>query len=111
METCNWENVPKEELNPLVTRQMIHTPQMTVLLLTLKKGALVAQHQHVHEQVTMLTSGALHVDLNSEQLTMRPGDVLRIPSMAPHLVEALEDSVSMEVFTPAREDLIRSAQG
>jgi quercetin dioxygenase-like cupin family protein len=30
--------------------------------------------------------------------------VLRIPSNAPHLVEAIEDSVGIELFTPARED-------
>ena len=101
----NWSDVPEEIVNPLFTRQAIHTPQMTVLQLRLKKGAVVPLHHHVHEQVTLLASGSLRVELNGETLVLQPGDVLLVPSNAPHLVEALEDSVETDVFTPTREDL------
>jgi quercetin dioxygenase-like cupin family protein len=77
---------------------------MTILRVMLKQGAIVPMHQHVHEQVTMPMQGTLRIELEGEEFTLRAGDLLRIPSNAPHLVEALEDSVGIELFTPARED-------
>jgi quercetin dioxygenase-like cupin family protein len=35
------------------------------------------------------------------------GDVLQIPPNVPHMVEALEDSIATDVFSPPREDWIR----
>jgi quercetin dioxygenase-like cupin family protein len=77
---------------------------MTILRVTLKQGAIVPLHQHVHEQITMPAQGALRIELEGKEIILRAGEVLRIPSNAPHLVEALEDSVGIELFTPARED-------
>jgi quercetin dioxygenase-like cupin family protein len=104
MELYSWDQVPKEDVSPLVSRQMIHTPDMTILRVTLKQGAVVPLHQHVHEQITMPAQGVLRIELEGKEIILRAGDVLRIPSNAPHLVEALEDSVGIELFTPARED-------
>jgi quercetin dioxygenase-like cupin family protein len=106
MKAYNWDTVPKEDLSPLITRQVIQTPQMTLMRLALKKGAVVATHHHVHEQVSTITSGTLRFEVNGEELTLRAGDVLFIPSAVPHLVEAMEDTISLDVFTPAREDLL-----
>jgi len=46
------------------------------------------------------------VELDGEDVLLRPGDVLLIPSNAPHLLEALEDSEGTDVFIPPREDLL-----
>jgi quercetin dioxygenase-like cupin family protein len=107
MERYNWDQVSKEEMNPYLTRQVIHTPMMTILQVTFKKGAIVPLHRHVHEQVTMLTSGSLLFELDGEEFTLRAGDVLRVPSDVPHMVEAVEDSTGIDLFTPAREDWIK----
>jgi quercetin dioxygenase-like cupin family protein len=104
MEIYSWDQIPKEDVSPLLARQMIHTPDMTILRVTLKQGAIVPLHQHVHEQITMPAQGALRIELEGKEIILRAGEVLRIPSNAPHLVEALEDSVGIELFTPARED-------
>ena len=40
-------------------------------------------------------------------MVLEPGGVLHIPSGAFHQVEALEDSVAVDVFSPPREDWIR----
>lgn len=104
VEQYNWEQVPREELGPLLTRQVVHTPSMTVLRVTFKQGAVVPLHQHVHEQVTMLLSGRLRVELNGEESVLLAGELARVPSNLPHLVEALEDSVGIDIFTPARTD-------
>jgi quercetin dioxygenase-like cupin family protein len=102
----NWNQVPEVELSPGLTRQMIHTPRMTILRVSFKKGVAAPVHQHVHEQVTMLTSGAMRFDLGGEPVLLHPGDLLPIPSNVPHGAQALEDSILIDVFTPPREDLM-----
>ena len=59
MEQLNWDKIPLETLNPLVSRRVIHTSHMTVAKLELKKGAVVPLHHHENEQVTMIEAGTL----------------------------------------------------
>lgn len=106
MDIYNWSEVKEESVTPLVTRRAVHTSRMTVLNLRLKKGAVVPTHKHPHEQITMMVAGLVRVELDGQDVLLRPGDILLIPSNAPHLFEALEDSVETDVFTPPREDLI-----
>ena len=106
MDIYNWSEVTEEKITPLVTRQAIHTSRMTLLKLHLKKGAVLPMHRHPHEQITMMASGLVRVKLDGTDVLLRPGDILLIPSNAPHLLEALEDSVGTDVFTPPREDLM-----
>ena len=37
-------------------------------------------------------------------MVARAGELLCIPPNAPHAVEALEDSIAIDVFSPARAD-------
>lgn len=107
MERYNWSAISEEKLNPLLSRRMVHTKQITVARLWLGKGAIVPLHSHVNEQVTMLKTGALQFEMGGEHFVLGPGDVLVIPPNVPHRVEALEDSTVTDLFTPAREDWIR----
>jgi quercetin dioxygenase-like cupin family protein len=106
MDVYNWAEITEEYVTPLVTRRAVHTSRMTVLNLRLKQGAVLPMHQHPHEQITMMVSGLVRVQLDGKDALLRPGDILLIPSNAPHLFEALEDSVETDVFTPPREDLM-----
>ena len=107
MSYYNWDAVPLELMNPLVSRKAIHTERMTIARLTIKKGAIVPLHHHENEQITMMESGALRFEISGKEIIVRGGDVLPIPPNAPHMVEALEDSVATDLFTPRREDWIR----
>jgi len=73
----------------------------------LKKGCIVPKHQHENEQLTYILEGALHfwIGENGEQeITLRPGEVLHIPSMVWHKAEALEDTLDVDIFDPPRQD-------
>jgi quercetin dioxygenase-like cupin family protein len=107
MDQYNWDAIPEEKLSDLVSRRVIHTDRMTVARLRLRKGAVVPMHHHENEQITMMESGALRFEVAGAEVVVRAGDVLRIPPHAPHRVETLEDSMAMDLFTPAREDWIR----
>lgn len=106
MERYNWTAISEEQLNPLLTRRVIHTGQMTVAQMRLEKGAIVPLHHHVNQQVTMMLSGALEFEMGGERFVLRAGDVLVIPPDLPHRVVALEDSRATDLFTPARADWI-----
>jgi len=103
----NWSQIPEEQLNASLSRQMIHGATMTVARLRLLKGAVVPLHQHVNEQITMLERGKLRFEIGGEERIVHAGEALAIPPNAPHLVEALEDSVATDLFSPVREDWIR----
>jgi quercetin dioxygenase-like cupin family protein len=104
MSRYDWNQVPEERLNPLVTRRVIHTAAMTVARLHIAKGAVVPAHSHVNEQLAMVEKGALKFDLDGQEILVSAGQVLAIPSGIPHGVEAMEDTVVMDLFTPRRQD-------
>ena len=107
MQHYNWNRLDEEALSPLVGRKMIHGKTMTVAHIRLRKGAVVPMHAHPNEQVTMVQSGALRFVLSGEEQILRAGDTLIIPPEVPHMVEALEDSLAVDLFSPPREDWIR----
>jgi quercetin dioxygenase-like cupin family protein len=111
MDQFNWATIPREELNEKTVRQAVHTERMTVARILLRQGAIVGMHHHENEQVTMLKSGALRFIFGGEQagkeIIVRAGDVLAIPPNLPHMVEALEDSMATDLFSPRREDWLR----
>jgi quercetin dioxygenase-like cupin family protein len=102
-----WNQIPKEQMNPHTVRQVIHTGRITIARLALLKGAVVSRHSHENEQVTMLESGKLRFIFDDREQIVSAGEALEIPPHAPHAVEALEDSLAVDVFAPVREDWIR----
>lgn len=107
MHQYKWENIPEEVMNPLMTRQVVHSANVTVARLKLRKGALVPLHSHLNEQLTTVESGVLHFEAGGESFDLRPGTTLVLPPDLPHQVEALEDSVVTDIFAPPRLDWIR----
>jgi len=107
MKLYRWDQVEKEQMNPLVARQVIHGAKMTVARVYLNKGAVVPLHSHASEQITLLEAGRVRFLIGGQETFLEAGDVLHIPADAPHRVEALEDSRAMDLFAPAREDWIR----
>jgi len=100
----DWNQMPPEQLNPLVVRRAIHTTNLTIARLELRQGAVVPEHHHVHEQVATVERGAIVFHMEGKEIVLRAGQSLSIPSNVPHKVVALEDSYVVDVFSPARED-------
>jgi quercetin dioxygenase-like cupin family protein len=103
----DWNRIEEEQMSPLVGRKVFHGKRMTVARIRLKKTAMVPMHQHENEQITMLESGALRFVFPEGEKILRAGEMLEIAPGKPHSVEALEDSVAIDLFSPVREDWIR----
>ena len=102
-----WDAMPKEAVNPLLDRRLITGERMMLAHVYLKKGCVVPRHAHENEQLTYVLEGALHFWLGedeSEEVVVRAGEVLTIPSNLPHKALALEDTLDVDIFSPPRED-------
>lgn len=107
MKLHDWKGAPAERMNEFLTRRVLHTAQMTIAKLELRKGAHVPTHSHENEQVSMVESGLLRFRFGDEEILVGAGQSMQIASNLPHSVDALEDTAVTDLFAPPREDWIR----
>lgn len=102
----SWGEVEADNPVPLLQRQKILGEQMLLARVQLEKGCHVALHSHESEQIAIVVSGKVRWTLGAEgsperrELEMVGGQVLRLPSNFPHGVDALEDTLIMDVLAP-----------
>ena len=102
-----WNNMTAETLKGTITRKLISSERMMIAHVYFKKGDDVPLHKHENEQLTYILSGALHFWFGAEgkdEITVRAGEVVVIPSNVPHRALALEDTLDVDVFNPPRQD-------
>src|SRR5688500_1488929 len=99
--------MPKEKVSDLLDRRLITGERMMLAHVYLKKGCLVPLHSHENEQLTYILEGALHFWIGADkkqEIILRAGEVLHLPSNVPHEALALEDTLDVDVFSPPRQD-------
>ncbi len=102
-----WEDLPREEVNDRLSRRLITADRIMLAHVYLKKGCVVPKHSHENEQLTYILEGALRFrvgDDGAEEIVVRAGEGLHLPSNLPHEAHALEDTLDVDVFSPPRED-------
>jgi quercetin dioxygenase-like cupin family protein len=107
MKHQRWNDIEHEELSPGIARRVLHGDGLTVARIYLKKGAIVPLHSHHNEQLSYVLEGRLRFDFPNHQQVVAAGEMMQIAANEPHEVEALEDSVALDVFQPVREDWLR----
>jgi quercetin dioxygenase-like cupin family protein len=102
-----WTDMPKETVTDQLSRRLITGDRMMLAHVYLDRGCVVPKHAHENEQLTYILEGALHFWIGEdegEEIVVRAGEVLHIPSNVPHKALALEDTLDVDVFSPPRED-------
>jgi quercetin dioxygenase-like cupin family protein len=102
-----WDEMPREQVSPMLDRRLITGDRMMLAHVYLKKGCIVPRHQHENEQLTYILEGSLRFWIGEDEkkvLVVRAGEVLHIPSMVWHKAEAIEDTLDVDVFSPPRQD-------
>jgi quercetin dioxygenase-like cupin family protein len=91
-------------------RRKIFKPgqQLMSMLIEFKAGAKGAEHAHFHEQIGFVISGSFAMMIDGVPCKFSSGEQIYVPSNARHSIQALEDSLLLEVFTPLRDDLLKS---
>lgn len=99
-----WDELELEKVTEMISRKIVSGSREMIAQIYLKKGALVPMHAHESEQMTYVLQGALKFLVGGEEVTVREGEVLHIPSWAEHQAEALDDTFELDVFSPIRQD-------
>jgi quercetin dioxygenase-like cupin family protein len=102
-----WDDMPREPVTDVISRRLVTGERMMLAHVYLDRGAVVPKHEHDNEQITYILEGALRFWLGEdgqEEIVVRAGEVLHIPSHLPHKAEALEDTLDVDVFCPPRQD-------
>ena len=99
-----WDEIALEKVTEMISRKIVAGDREMLAQTYLKRGALVPMHTHESEQMTYVLQGALRFLVEGEEIIVREGEVLHIPSGTPHQTEALEDTFELDVFSPIRAD-------
>jgi quercetin dioxygenase-like cupin family protein len=99
-----WDELALEKVTEMISRKIVTGAREMLAQIYLKKGALVPMHSHESEQMTYVLQGALRFRIGGEEVTVREGEVLHIPSWIEHQAEALDDTFELDVFSPIRQD-------
>ena len=105
-----WDEIALEKITEMVSQKIICGEREMLAQIYLKRGALVPLHSHESEQMTYVLQGALRLLVDGEEVIVREGEVLHIPSGVTHQAEALEDTFELDVFSPVRADWIRDGE-
>jgi quercetin dioxygenase-like cupin family protein len=104
-----WDEIALEKVTEMISRKIVTGSREMLAQIYLKRGAQVPLHTHESEQMTYILQGALRFVIDGEEIIVREGEVLHIPSGTPHQSEALEDTFELDVFSPIREDWVDGA--
>ena len=99
-----WDEIALEKVTEVISRKLVTGEREMLAQLYLKRGALVPMHKHESEQMTYVLQGSLKFLVGGEDVTVREGEVLVIPSWVEHQVEALDDTLTLDIFSPIRQD-------
>ncbi len=98
------ENMTPREILPGFRGRLIHGDSMSLVFWDVSEGAVVPEHSHPHEQMMHVMEGQFEFTLEGTTRIYNPGDVVLIPSNAPHSGKALTPCRLMDIFSPVREE-------
>jgi quercetin dioxygenase-like cupin family protein len=88
-------------------RVLSHGGGLMLVEFRFKAGVMAPMHNHPHEQIGYVVSGALELFMDGrEPVTLSAGDSYYVPPMVMHGVRILADAVLVDAFTPHRTDFL-----
>jgi len=98
------KSIPSKEIVPGITGYYAHGEKHTLGYVELKKGSVVPEHHHPHEQITYVLEGQLNMVIGGQPCLLTQGMYHIILSSTPHSAFAVTDCKVIDTFSPARED-------
>ena len=98
------------QLRPLpiwhgIAARTVDGERITLAVVELDPGAVVAEHGHENEQLGIVLQGSMSFRVGGEVRELGPGGTWTIPSNTPHEATAGPDgAVVIDVFAPPRDD-------
>ena len=104
-----WSDIEEDHPIEFIHRKRIFGANTMVAMVRLDKGCHVAPHCHISEQIAYIISGCAVFGLGEigteehREVQVGPGDVVVLPSNFTHYVNALEDSLILDILSPPGE--------
>ena len=92
------EGVPTH--GTMSVRPMLGGEHIAMLEIHMARGARSHDHAHAHESLLYVITGSLRTKIGEQTIVVRQGQACRHPENVVHSVEALEDSLFIEVKSP-----------
>jgi len=87
----------------LIVKPLIKGDEMTFLEIHYTPGVGAPLHVHNHESLAYVVKGKVKMKVGYEEYILGQGNVRRHPKGVPHGVEGIEESVVVEIKSPAPE--------
>ncbi|HEY2327986.1 MAG TPA: cupin domain-containing protein [Gaiellaceae bacterium] len=97
--------VQPQQIWPGLIARSLHGESATLAQIELEPNIDVPEHEHVNEQIGILTAGSMTFTIGGEAQELVPGDGWVIPAHVPHSVRSGPDGAALiELFAPPRHD-------
>lgn len=105
------DTTPVEVIDDVVSRQILTFSDeiMMVRVIFKKAGPGGVPHSHPHVQITSVESGVFELTIGGRTQRLKAGDSFYVPSGVHHGAVCIEPGVLVDVFTPMREDFVKTA--
>jgi quercetin dioxygenase-like cupin family protein len=95
------EGIPIE--GEMRAKKLLHGERALLVEFQVAAGTSTPVHRHGHDSYLYVVKGRLRTTVAAERFDLRAGDAVLHPAGIEHRVEALEDSIWIEVKAPAEE--------
>jgi quercetin dioxygenase-like cupin family protein len=103
----NWSTSPVEQMSEGIERQMLVGNRMMICRFRFKPFLVTPEHDHPHEQMTIVERGRVRFFIEGKERIATAGDVLHFPSHCWHGATMMDEEVVLiDIFSPLREDFI-----
>ena len=101
-----WDDLPREELSPLIGRRLVTGERLMITHVYLPKArrAEARARQRAADVHPRGDAAVLARRRRDEVVDVARGRGAHLPSNLPHRAEALEDTLDVDVFAPPRAD-------
>jgi quercetin dioxygenase-like cupin family protein len=103
----SWSNIPVERTGEGIERQMFVGKRMMICRFRFAPFLVTPEHDHPHEQMTIVECGRVRFFIEGEEQIASAGDVLHFPSNCWHGATMMDEEVVLiDIFSPLREDFL-----
>src|SRR6185312_717338 len=103
----NWATIPVEQMAEGIERQMFVGNRMMICRFRFKPFLVTPEHDHPHEQMTIVERGRVRFFIEGKEQIASAGDVLHFPSHCWHGATMMDEEVVLiDIFSPLREDFL-----
>ncbi|GAG17396.1 unnamed protein product [marine sediment metagenome] len=97
--------LPGTGMLPGIERRAVWLDKVMITFFTFQPNAVVPEHAHENEQITVVTRGTMEFTMGDETRTLRAGDGVCIPPNVKHGARILDEPTeAYDAWGPPRDD-------